>query len=82
MTYTLEILAAADRENAETIAWLVENTSLAHVARYGAAITRALDEIVELPFAAARRNSSRTSACAIFETSPTRSSIRFAIEQC
>jgi plasmid stabilization system protein ParE len=54
VTYTLEILSAADRENAETIAWLVETTSLAHVARYVAATTRALDEIIELPFAAAR----------------------------
>jgi plasmid stabilization system protein ParE len=52
--YTLKILSAADDESAATIRWLVEHASLEHAATYARAISRALDEIRELPFAWAR----------------------------
>ncbi|HEX7843923.1 MAG TPA: type II toxin-antitoxin system RelE/ParE family toxin [Kofleriaceae bacterium] len=51
MSYTLQILSAADDENARTIAWLVEHASLQHAAAYTTAISKALDEILEFPLA-------------------------------
>ena len=54
MTYTLEILVAAAAENAATITWLIEHTSVERAATYATSISRALDEILELPFAWAR----------------------------
>lgn len=51
MTYTLRILPAAEEENAATIEWLVAHVSPDRAETYAAAITKALDEILELPFA-------------------------------
>jgi toxin ParE1/3/4 len=51
MTYTLRILPAAEEEDAATIAWLVAHASADRAEIYAAAISNALDEILELPFA-------------------------------
>lgn len=51
MSYTLQILAAADDENARTIEWLVEHASVERAATYTTAISRALGEILEFPLA-------------------------------
>lgn len=51
MTYQLEILPAAEHENAETITWLVEHASHDRSVAYIAAISKALDEILALPLA-------------------------------
>ena len=51
MSYTLQILSAADDENARSIAWLGEHASFERAATYITAISRALDEILEFPLA-------------------------------
>ena len=51
MTYTLRILPAAVEEDAATIEWLTAHASPEIAAAYAAAISKALDEILELPFA-------------------------------
>jgi plasmid stabilization system protein ParE len=51
VTYTLRVLSAAEEENARTIEWLVEHASPDRAAAYAAAISKALDELLELPFA-------------------------------
>jgi plasmid stabilization system protein ParE len=51
MTYTLRILSAAEEENASTIEWLIAHASPDRAAIYDAAISKALEEILELPLA-------------------------------
>lgn len=51
MSYGLAVLAAAAEENVQTIAWLREHASSGTAELYLATIARALEEIVELPFA-------------------------------
>jgi hypothetical protein len=68
MTYTLGVLSAAEAENSSTIEWLAVHASPDRAALYEAAISKALDEILELPF-----------ACA---ASPIRSSTEFESESC
>jgi plasmid stabilization system protein ParE len=51
MTYTLRILPAAEEEDAATIEWLVAHVSPDRAESYAAAISKALDEILELLFA-------------------------------
>ena len=51
MTYMLRILSAAEEEDAATIEWLTAHASPDRAAAYAAAISKALDEILELPLA-------------------------------
>lgn len=51
MTYSIRVHAEADAEHARTIAWLTEHVSADRAIAYADAISRALDEILELPLA-------------------------------
>ena len=51
MTYTIRIHTEADDEHAQTIAWLIEHVSPDHSISYANAISKALDEILQLPLA-------------------------------
>jgi hypothetical protein len=51
VSHVLAVLAAASEENVQTITWLHEHAASGAVELYAATIARALEEIVELPFA-------------------------------
>jgi toxin ParE2 len=51
VTYSIRVHAEADAEHGQTIAWLTEHVSAHHAIAYATAISRALDEILELPLA-------------------------------
>jgi plasmid stabilization system protein ParE len=79
MTYTLRILPAAEEENAATVEWLVAHVSPDRAATYVAAISKALHEIVELPFAWPRWRGLPDVRVRHLRASPTRSSTEFGI---
>jgi hypothetical protein len=72
VSYILEVLAAADEENVQTVEWLCEHASLSSAERYVATIARALQEIVELPLAWPARKGTPRSASATSTRSLTR----------
>jgi len=59
VTYTIRVHSEADAEHARTIAWLTEHVSPDRAIAYATAISRALDEILELPLAWPRWKSLR-----------------------
>ncbi|HWO26004.1 MAG TPA: type II toxin-antitoxin system RelE/ParE family toxin [Kofleriaceae bacterium] len=51
MSYTVQVLSEADAEHAATITWFVEHVSHEHAITYATAISKALDELEDRPFA-------------------------------
>lgn len=49
--YELEVLPEAVQENEQVVSWLIEHVSVERAGAYATAILRALDEVIELPFA-------------------------------
>jgi hypothetical protein len=56
VTYSIRVHSEADAEHARTIAWLTAHVSAHHAIAYAAAISIALDEILERPLACQSRD--------------------------